>query len=110
METLTRRLDKINVDVSRRLSKGAALLGYVMKDHHARAVMEKRKQKGDSFILMAECLAVREAIAMTIQKSLQRIIIVSESQLIMNSINGKTCVPKHIINLVKDIRMLTPFF
>lgn len=54
------------------------------------------------FILMAECLPTREAILLTIQKDLHRIIIQSDSLLIINFVNGKIHVLKDIISLVKD--------
>lgn len=41
---------------------------------------------------------------------LQKIIIVSDSQLVINSINGKICMSKEIINVVQDIRMLSYYF
>lgn len=77
-----------------------------MRDNHAITIMTKEKQIGDCFILMAEVLTIREAIMMAIQQNFQSIIIESDSQLVINSIHDKICVPKNVINLVKDITML----
>lgn len=51
---------------------------------------------------MAECLDVREPIPRAIQKRIQRIIIQSDSHIVVNAINGKMGVPKEIIDLVED--------
>lgn len=56
---------------------------------------------------MAECVAVREAMVIAIQKKLQMIIIESHSQLVLNSTSSKISVPKDIINLVADIIVLS---
>lgn len=50
-------------------------------------------------------MAIRETIRKAIQK--QQIIIQSDTQLAVNSINGKTHVPRDIINLVEDMCTLS---
>lgn len=55
-----------------------------------------RSKKLDCPILVDECLAVPEAILMAIQKGIQQIIIQNDSQLIINSINGKIRVQKDV--------------
>lgn len=47
---------------------------------------------------------------MTIQWKLNKIIIGSDSQLVVNTISGKNYVPKDTINLVGGILILTSFF
>lgn len=64
----------------------------------------KGKQIGACFIIVAECLVIRETLAMTGQQNLQWIIIKSDSQLMVNAILDKSYVQKDIINLVEDIR------
>lgn len=44
---------------------------------------------------------MREAITLVIQLDIQNIIIESDTQLVINSINGRICIPKDINNLVK---------
>lgn len=51
-------------------------------------------------------MTVREAIIITIQKGFSQIIIQSDFQLLVNSINGKVRIPKDIVNLEKDIKCL----
>lgn len=55
-------------------------------------------------------MIIRELILMAIQKNLRRITIESDSQLIVNFINDKICLPKDIFNLVEDIRMISSQF
>lgn len=59
---------------------------------------------GKYSILVAEYLVMREVIVMAIPKNHKRIIIQSNSQLIVNSIYGKIYVSKEIINLVEEIK------
>lgn len=49
---------------------------------------------------------MREAILMAIQNGIQRVIIQSDSQLVVNSMNGKIEVLKDIVKLVGDVRCL----
>lgn len=42
-----------------------------MRDNHASIIMAKDKQISDSTILVAECLAIQEAILIAIQKNLK---------------------------------------
>lgn len=51
------------------------------------------------------CLTTREAIFTVIQKLVQRIIIYSDSQLIVTFINRKIGVPKDVVNLVEDVNV-----
>lgn len=55
---------------------------------------------------MAKYLAIMEAIVTTILQNLQKIIVKSDSSLMVNFIHDKISVYKKIINLVKDMRML----
>lgn len=64
--------------------------------------MAKGKRIVDCSIIVAELLAVPEDI--------HRIIIPSDSQVVVNSISSKVSMPKGIINLVDDIRRLLVFF
>lgn len=54
--------------------------------------------------MVAECLAIRKVHMMTIKKTFSRIIIDSDSKLVVNAIHGKILVLHDIINLVEDIR------
>lgn len=53
---------------------------------------------------------MREAILMAIRRSVSRIIIQSDSQLVVNAINGKIGALKDIINLVADIKFFLTCF
>lgn len=64
-------------------------LGYIMRDIRFNVIMARSKRFRDSPILVVGCLGDREAILMAIQNSIQRIIIQSNSQLVVNSINVK---------------------
>lgn len=46
---------------------------------------------------------------MAIQQEIQRINIRSDSQLVINSSNGKPYIPKEISNLVKNVGILSSF-
>lgn len=72
-------------------SKKSATLRYVIRENRARIVKAKGKQVGNHPILVAECLAVRGTFRMAIQKRLQRVAIKKDIQLVVNSINRKTC-------------------
>lgn len=71
--------------------KKVGYLRYVIRENQARIVKAKGKQVGDHPILVAECLAVRGTVRMAIQKRLQRVAIKNYIQLVVNSINRKTC-------------------
>lgn len=82
-------------------------VGYVIiGDNRSNTILARSRRLGDYTILVAKCLAVREAILMAIQRSIQRIIIQRDSQLVVNSTNGKIRVPKDNINLVEDVKCL----
>lgn len=81
-------------------------MGYVMRDHHSKILMMESKSIGNCDILVAKCLVICEALLKASQKNTQRVIIQSDVQLFLNSINGKTHVPKDIVNLVNDINNL----
>lgn len=68
------------------------------------------KRIRDFSILVAEYLIVRESILTETHKVIQQIIIQSDSQMIVNSISSKNCVPRDIVNLVVDIRQLFILF
>lgn len=67
-----------------------------MRDNKARLIIAKDMQICDCLILVIKCLAVRKTIIEVIQVYLRRIIIESDPQLGINSINGKTEEPKEI--------------
>lgn len=71
--------------------------------------MIRSKQIGDCPILAVECLAAEKAILMVIQKDIQPMIIQSDSQLVVNSINRKIEVPKIIINLGRMVMFISSF-
>lgn len=68
--------------------------------------MVEGKRIGDCSILVAECLAIQEVLVMTTQNDLHRIIIESDSQLVINVVHGKRSIPKDIINLIENIKWL----
>lgn len=72
--------------------------------------MTKGNQTGGCPIRVTEYLTVRETIMITIQNNIQITRTKSHSQLIVNFINSKICVPKKIINLVEYIKMLSYLF
>lgn len=72
------------------------------KKRALKLIIAKSKRYGDSSILVAECLIVREAIPTMIQKGIQKVIVQNDFQLVFNFINGKLIVPKDIINIVGD--------
>lgn len=82
------------------LSRSACIksgsVGVTMRDNRSNVIMAKSKRLGDCSIVVAECLAMCEAILMVIQNSISRIIAQSDSQLVVNSIKGKMGVPKDI--------------
>lgn len=91
---------KINIDAPKIQSKAPTSLGYIIKDNQVRIIITNGKQIDDCPIIVAATLSVRETVLMAIQKN---IIIESDSQSVVNSINRKIMVPKDITNLVEDI-------
>lgn len=65
---------------------------YLMREHHSKVVMKENIRISDCAIIMAECLVVRVAIRKVSQKGIQWIIIQTDSQLTVNSINRKISV------------------
>lgn len=74
---------KINVNAFRLQSTRSASAGYIMRYNHANVIMARGKQIGDCPISLVECLTVCEAILMAIHKNLHRIIIESDSRLVV---------------------------
>lgn len=64
-----------------------------MRGNHSNVAMMESERIGDCAILVAECFAIREVILKASQKDIQRTIIQSDSQLAVNSTNGKINVP-----------------
>lgn len=62
-----------------RYSTGSSTIGYVMKGKNDTTTMTKCKQSRWLSILVAEYLAISEALMVTIQMKLQRVIIESNS-------------------------------
>lgn len=89
-------LMKISIDASRRHANRC-----VMRDNHVKITMTKGKQIEDCPILVMKCLTVGKTIMIMIQKNLQ---------LVVHSIKDMICVSKNIINLVKEIKILSYFF
>lgn len=85
------KLDEINVNTSRRQSKRSVSIEYIMREPYY--VMSKSNQiDGCSILNMPECLTVREAILMIVQKNIHTIIIQSDSQFVVCTINDKISV------------------
>lgn len=81
-------------------------MGYFMRDNHATIIISGSKVVGDLSILMKRMFGCMWSNNDDAQKNIQRIIIESDFQLVVNSINDKICVHKNVINLVKDIKKL----
>lgn len=63
-----------------------------------------QKQIEAYLILVDECFTSAKIIMTMILKNIQMIIIGSNSHLMVSFINNDICVPKTIINIVKEIR------
>lgn len=57
---------KINVDTSRRECTKVATIGYVMTESRSNVILRRSKRLGDCKTLVAECVAVGEAICMAV--------------------------------------------
>lgn len=77
-----------------------------MRDTKSRVIKAISKRIGDCPVLLAECEALRQAVIMIVQMNMPRVCIQSDSLMIVNVINGKSTVPKEIINIVEDIKLL----
>lgn len=82
------------MDGSRRQSTKAAFISYIMRDNRWKVIMAKSKRLVDCVILVIECLAVRGAILMTIQKEYSENYCAERFIVGSNSINGSIGVPK----------------
>lgn len=81
-------------------------IGYAMRDKRSNNIIAKSRRLGDCSIIVPECEAVYEDIFMAIQKNIPRTIIHSDSQVVINAINGKIGAPKDVVNLVETIKKL----
>lgn len=81
-----------------------------MRENKSQIITTKEKQSGDFPVLFVEFLAIQKTIAIAIQRKLQWIIIRNDPQLVINSISDKICLYKYIINLVKDVEILSLSF
>lgn len=79
-------------------------IDYIMRYNLSNVTIATNKRQ-DCSILVAGCLATREAILLVIQKCVSRIIIYSDSQLVVTSINRKIGVPEDVVNLVEDVNV-----
>lgn len=61
---------------------------------------------GDTPILVAETLAIRNAVKQAIQENHSKVIIESDPLIAIQAINGKSIPPIHSCNLVEDINRL----
>lgn len=85
-------------------AQGLLLLNLLGKRVVMLLLYAKVIQNGDCSILLAECLTIREAIMVAVKKKLHRIIIDSDSQLVMNTSHGKISARRDIVSIVEDIR------
>lgn len=75
MRSTSKTLDKINIDASKRHSEKTTLIEYISIDNQDNIIMAKVKQIGDYLMLVAVCVAVREAMVVAVQKILENVII-----------------------------------
>lgn len=101
---------KINTDASRRYDLQSTTIGYIIKDAETRVVRIFSKKLGDCSILVAEYEVVREAMMAAIMLGSLKVCINTDSQIIVNTVNGKVTILKDILNLVEDIRRLSVCF
>lgn len=97
---------EIKVDASRRRTTGSIIIGYVMKDKYSTTLILEGKQISGCSILLS--VYFQEPVMIASQKNLQKVIIESDFQLVLILFMVKYLFKKKIINLVKDIRKLSP--
>lgn len=104
---------KMNVDASWRHWIKSTSIVYIMRDNHYNVIMAKSKRIEDCSIVVAECLAMREAILMASQEDIQQIISQSDSQVVVNSISrgymhhfGEKCYEVYQLSLRKVDKIL----
>lgn len=60
---------KINVNISKRYTTESTTIGFVREDMHGAIVMQEGTQFRDCSIIVAECLAIQEALTAAIKKT-----------------------------------------
>lgn len=98
------------MDTSRRWCTKLTFIGYLIRDNYSSIITAKNKNIGDCPILVKECLALWEVVIMAIHNRIKRIIVQSDSLLVVNSTNVKTRAPKDIVNLIEDVKYLSDHF
>lgn len=79
----------INTDGSSKGNPGPARIGIIMKNTHNNVILKEQKDIGISTNNQAEYAAVIEALKICIDKGYKKIILRSDSEVIINQINNK---------------------
>lgn len=88
------------------IARATTTITFIMRDNNFNVIMASYKQMGDCPVLLAECETLQQVIIMAIKIHISRVCIHSGSLTVINAVNGKLVVPKEIINVVEDIRLL----
>lgn len=100
---------KINIDASRRHDLKSISIGLIMRDDQANAIMAQGKRIRDCGTLVAESLAVHEAILKAIQRGFHRLLFRMTLGSLLILLKAKS-VPKNIVNLIEEIRKFLILF
>lgn len=69
------------------------MISYVCRDNTSRVQLANKKKPHDHHILVTETLATREAVIAIIQKQLSKVIIESDSFIVVQAIRGEINPP-----------------
>lgn len=78
----------------------------IMRDSSSNVVKAYHKRISDSLIILAKCETVHHAITMARRMSIPKAPIHNDAQVAVNAIRGRTSVPKEIITIFGDIKIL----
>ncbi|CAL9010563.1 unnamed protein product [Prunus brigantina] len=86
-----------------------AAIGFVIWDWNGNVRLAGIKNSGQVLITVAECLALRDGLAHTINNGWHKVLIEGDSKLTIDCINNKISAPWNIHLLVQDIRLLSSY-
>lgn len=87
-----------NNDASRIADKSLISVGLMCTDNNDLIIARLSKKLGDIPNLVMEVIAIGEALRITSERNMDKVLIESNSQLVINSIRGSITVPSQIIN------------
>ncbi|KAL6277114.1 hypothetical protein ACE6H2_020715 [Prunus campanulata] len=98
---------KINFDGSIQNLQGTT--GFVIRNSDGHVLLASANKIGETTINVAECLTLRDGLALALNRRWRKIIVEGDSNLIIDSVLKKVLIPWSIQQIVQDILPMSSY-